>query len=289
MTFNFYSLWIDPIFYISVAVFVLFLFLLVYSIRRYMAIGNSEQEEPVNIEVLQKQEIPLENVSPEIPQEQEMEMPIENLEQESLATEVQEQEQVMKTPIENLEQEVLATKIQEQEEVMETPIENLEQESLATEVLEQEEVMETPIENLEQESLVAEVLEQEEVIETPIENLEQESVAAEVLEQEEVMETPVEEPILAEQETEGMVGQTPVLQEQVIADTSEAEGFVKGIFNGISDIDERLKAVESTLSERKLNGDFALRYLEDIIDEYESMDKTGVKSRIEYLIADLKK
>ena len=197
MTFNFYSLWIDPIFYISVAVFVLFLFLLVYSIRRYMAIGNSEQEEPVNIEVLQKQEIPLENVSPEIPQEQEMEMPIENLEQESLATEV--------------------------------------------------------------------------------------------LEQEEVMETPVEEPILAEQETEGMVGQTPVLQEQVIADTSEAEGFVKGIFNGISDIDERLKAVESTLSERKLNGDFALRYLEDIIDEYESMDKTGVKSRIEYLIADLKK
>ena len=243
MTFNFYSLWIDPIFYISVAVFVLFLFLLVYSIRRYMAIGNSEQEEPVNIEVLQKQEIPLENVSPEIPQEQEMEMPIENLEQESLATEVQEQEQVMKTPIENLEQEVLATKIQEQEEVMETPIENLEQES----------------------------------------------VAAEVLEQEEVMETPVEEPILAEQETEGMVGQTPVLQEQVIADTSEAEGFVKGIFNGISDIDERLKAVESTLSERKLNGDFALRYLEDIIDEYESMDKTGVKSRIEYLIADLKK
>jgi hypothetical protein len=200
MTFNLYSLWIDPIFYISVAVFVLFLFLLAYSIRRYRSIENSEQEEPVDIEVLQ---------------EQEMEMPVENLEQEFLADEVPEQEQVMETPVgeDDFEKTVIA----------------------------------------------------------------------------QPSEMPIEEPILAEQETEDMVEQTPVLQEQVTADLSEAEGFVKGIFNGISDIDERLKAVESTLSERKLNGDFALRYLEDILDEYEGMDKTAVKSRIEYLIADLKK
>ncbi|MCK5356959.1 MAG: hypothetical protein KAJ48_01075 [Elusimicrobiales bacterium] len=209
MNFNLYSLWIDPVFYISVAVFVLFLFLLVYSIRRYMEIVNSEQkaesreqemENPVDIEVLQ---------------EREMEMPVENLEQEPIADEFPRQESEVEVPV--------------GEEAFEKT-----------------------------------------VIAHP-------------------SEMPADPAPVNEEMTENMVEEAPAQPEQPTEDLSKAEGFVKGIFNGIEDIDERLKAVESTLSERKLNGDFALRYLEDILDEYDSMDKTAVKSRIEYLIADLKK
>jgi len=139
------------------------------------------------------------------------------------------------------------------------------------------------------------------------ENLEQETFASEIPQEQEIEdEIPVEEDfektviagpsdmpvetVSAYENSENMVEEPqPAAQESIPQDLSEAEGFVKGIFNGITDIDERLKAVEITLSERKLNGDFALRYLEDILDEYDSMDKIAVKSRIEYLIADLKK
>lgn len=231
MTFNIYSLWIDPVFYISVAVFALFLFLLVYSVRKYMEVGqatsdrqqatdNAEQEEPVDIEVLQEQEM------------------------ENSAT-----AQQVDSMAGNSEQEI--------------PVENLEQEPILNEVPAGEEAFEKTV--IAQPS------------EMPVESAVVNEMSENMVEQAPVVE---EVPV---------VEQTPVLQEQPSADLSEAAGFVKGIFNGISDIDERLKAVESTLSERKLNGDFALRYLEDILDEYESMDKTAVKSRIEYLIADLKK
>ncbi len=212
MNFNFYSLWIDPIFYISVAVFALFLFLLVYSIRRYRGIGQAEgnrQQATGN-----EQEIE-EPVDTEVLQEQEMEMPIENLEQESLAAEVPKSEQKMEMPA--------------QEEDFEKT-----------------------------------------VIAQPAD-----------------MPT---EPLVVAENTENIVEQQEYdIQGDIPEDLSEAKDFVKGIFNGITDIDERLKAVESTLSERKLNGDFALRYLEDILEEYEAMDKTAVKSKLEYLIADLKK
>ena len=229
MTFNFYSLWIDPVFYISVAVFVLFLFLLVYSIRRYMEIVNSEQkaesreqemENPVDIEVLQEQEM------------------------QNSAT-----AQQYGSVAENSEQK------------MEMPVENLEQEPVADEVPLQESEVEVPI--------------GEEAFEKTV-------IAHS-------SEMPADPAPVNEEMTENMVEEAPAQQEQPTEDLSKAEDFVKGIFNGIEDIDERLKAVESTLSERKLNGDFALRYLEDILDEYDSMDKTAVKSRIEYLIADLKK
>ena len=229
MTFNFYSLWIDPVFYISVAVFVLFLFLLVYSIRRYMEIVNSEQkaesreqemETPVDIEVLQEQEM------------------------QNSAT-----AQQYGSVAENSEQK------------MEMPVENLEQEPIADEIPLQESEVEVP---------VGEEAFEKTVIAHP-------------------SEMPADPAAVDEEMTENMVEEAPAQQEQPTEDLSKAEDFVKGIFNGIEDIDERLKAVESTLSERKLNGDFALRYLEDILDEYDSMDKTAVKSRIEYLIADLKK
>ncbi|MCK5582304.1 MAG: hypothetical protein KAI33_00860 [Elusimicrobiales bacterium] len=217
MNFNLYSLWIDPVFYISVAVFVLFLFLLVYSIRRYMEIVNSEQkaesreqemENPVDIEVLQ---------------EREMEMPVENLEQEPIADEFPRQESEVEVPV--------------GEEAFEKTVIAHPSEMPADPAAVNEEMTENMVESA----------------------------------------------------TAAADSQEPIVQETPSEDLSKAEGFVKGIFNGIEDIDERLKAVESTLSERKLNGDFALRYLEDILDEYDSMDKTAVKSRIEYLIADLKK
>ena len=197
MKFNLYSLWIDPVFYVSAAVFVLFLFLLIYSMRRYMEVSNASEDE---------------------------EMEIDGSEQKAERG--------------------------EREPVMENPVDR----SISSEVSQERPEMEIPVEEAFEKTVIAQASE----IPT--------DAAAGSEHPENIAES-----------------------KSASKDFSEAEGFVKGIFNGISDIDERLKAVESTLSERKLNGDFALRYLEDILDEYEVMDKPAVKARIEYLIADLKK
>ncbi|MEA3307078.1 MAG: hypothetical protein U9Q34_04780 [Elusimicrobiota bacterium] len=237
MTFDIYSLWIDPVFYISAAIFVLFLLLLVYSVRKYM-----QAEQPVNDgqQVTDEEEEEIEgSIDTEVLQEQEMEESLNQAESEEIP-----QEEGFETEM-PVEQPVTSQSQEEQEQAQE---------------------IEAPVE--------------EEAFEKTVIAQSSELPAVESSQ-------PVEVP------QENMVEEAPVLQEPSpqapSADLSEAEGFVKGIFTGISDIDERLKAVESTLSERKLNGDFALRYLEDILDEYDAMDKTAVKSRIEYLIADLKK
>lgn len=185
MKFDIYSLWIDPMFYISIAVLAVFLFLLVYSIRKYMEISNAAEDDD------------MEDISS-----------AEGMGDRGQGTSDREQEPKM------------------QNFIKEDPFEK---------------------------TVIAQA-------------------------------SDMPEDIADNENFENMPKQSSVGE-----DLSKAEDFVKGIFNGISDIDERLKAVESTLSERKLNGDFALRYLEDILDEFDSMDKTAVKSRIEYLIADLKK
>ena len=197
MKFNLYSLWIDPVFYVSAAVFVLFLFLLIYSMRRYMEVSNASEDE---------------------------EMEIDGSEQKAERG--------------------------EREPVMENPVDR----SISSEVSQERPEMEIPVEEAFEKTVIAQASE-------------------------------IPTDAAAGSEHPANIAES----KSASKDFSEAEGFVKGIFNGISDIDERLKAVESTLSERKLNGDFALRYLEDILDEYEVMDKPAVKSRIEYLIADLKK
>lgn len=70
---------------------------------------------------------------------------------------------------------------------------------------------------------------------------------------------------------------------------SPAENFVRGIYEGISDLDTRLKGIEAALSKGRVNGDFTVKFLEDILVDIDSLDKTKIKARLEYLVSDLKK
>jgi len=70
---------------------------------------------------------------------------------------------------------------------------------------------------------------------------------------------------------------------------SPAENFVRGIYEGISGLDSRLKGIESALSKSRVNNDFTVNFLEDILQDIDNLDKAKLKARIEYLLSDLKK
>lgn len=70
---------------------------------------------------------------------------------------------------------------------------------------------------------------------------------------------------------------------------SRAETFVRGIYEGISGLDSRLKGIEAQLSKGRSNNDFTVKFLEDILQDMETLDKAKIKARIEYLVSDLKK
>ncbi len=76
---------------------------------------------------------------------------------------------------------------------------------------------------------------------------------------------------------------------QAVQDLSRAENFVHGIYAGISDLDERMKGIESALSKGHINNDFTVKFLEDIVQDIDTLDKVKIKARIEYLLTDLKK
>jgi hypothetical protein len=78
-------------------------------------------------------------------------------------------------------------------------------------------------------------------------------------------------------------------QEAPPQEPNRAENFVRGIYAGISDLDERMKGIEAALSKSHVNSDFTVKFLEDILQDIDSLDKTKIKNRIEYLLSDLKK
>lgn len=68
-----------------------------------------------------------------------------------------------------------------------------------------------------------------------------------------------------------------------------AETFVRGIYEGISGLDARLKGIEAALSKGRVNNDFTVKFLEDILLDIDTLDKQKLRARIEYLLTDLKK
>jgi len=70
---------------------------------------------------------------------------------------------------------------------------------------------------------------------------------------------------------------------------NRAETFVRGIYEGISGLDARLKGIEASLAKSRVNNDFTVKFLEDILQDMETLDKAKIKARIEYLLSDLKK
>ncbi|MCX5792058.1 MAG: hypothetical protein NTY45_07560 [Elusimicrobia bacterium] len=69
---------------------------------------------------------------------------------------------------------------------------------------------------------------------------------------------------------------------------SRAEEFVKGLYDRLLSLDGRVKNIENDLSSG-LNRDFTTKFLEDLIADLESLDKLTIRSRIEYLLKDIKK
>ncbi len=72
------------------------------------------------------------------------------------------------------------------------------------------------------------------------------------------------------------------------APASRAEEFVKGLYDRLLSLDGRVKNIETDLSSG-LNRDFTTKFLEDLIADFESLDKPTIRSRIEYLLTDMKK
>jgi hypothetical protein len=70
---------------------------------------------------------------------------------------------------------------------------------------------------------------------------------------------------------------------------SKAEEFVKGLYQNLTSLDDRLKNIEAAFSKANVNKDFTVTFLEDIIADFDSLDKEKIKARIEYLVSDLKK
>lgn len=68
-----------------------------------------------------------------------------------------------------------------------------------------------------------------------------------------------------------------------------AENFVRGIYEGVSGLDARLKGVETKLTKRHPGTDFAVKFLEDLAADMDNLDKAKIKARLEFLVADLKK
>lgn len=84
----------------------------------------------------------------------------------------------------------------------------------------------------------------------------------------------------------------PACEPQAAADpasASRAETFVKGIYDGITGLDARLKGIEESLSKGRVNSDFTVKFLEDILQDIDTLDKAKIKARLEYLVSDLKK
>ena len=70
---------------------------------------------------------------------------------------------------------------------------------------------------------------------------------------------------------------------------NRAETFVKGIYEQLSGVDARLKNIEASVSKSRVNNDFTVKFLEDILSDLDALDKEKIKARIEYLLSDLKK
>jgi hypothetical protein len=102
-------------------------------------------------------------------------------------------------------------------------------------------------------------------------------------------ETPAEQPELPEPEP--VPAAEPAPAAEAPQQGNRAETFVRGIYEGISGLDARMKAIEVRLSSGggRANSDFAVKFLEDILQDYDTLDKTKIKARIEFLLSDLKK
>lgn len=69
---------------------------------------------------------------------------------------------------------------------------------------------------------------------------------------------------------------------------SQAEDFVKGIYRSMAGINARVGAIEESLAKGPGGNHFSVKFLEGLLEDLDSMEKDKVRTRIEYLLSDLK-
>ncbi|OGS42309.1 MAG: hypothetical protein A3J79_06495 [Elusimicrobia bacterium RIFOXYB2_FULL_62_6] len=72
-------------------------------------------------------------------------------------------------------------------------------------------------------------------------------------------------------------------------EVSKAEEFVKGLYQSMSSLDGRMKGIETALAKAKVNREFTVTFLEDMLNDFDALSKEKIKARIDYLLSDLKK
>lgn len=97
--------------------------------------------------------------------------------------------------------------------------------------------------------------------------------------------------VRVEPEAQGQQPSQPDSPPRAPADSGSgrAETFVRGIYEELSGLDVRLKNIEDSVSKSRVNNDFTVKFLEDILSDLDALDKEKIKARIEYLLSDLKK
>jgi len=86
--------------------------------------------------------------------------------------------------------------------------------------------------------------------------------------------------------------ETPAEEVAPSGSPSRAEEFVKGLYGSLTNLDSRVKNIEKNLSElskAKADREYPAKFLEDMVADFDSLDKTKIKSRIEFLLGELKK
>lgn len=70
---------------------------------------------------------------------------------------------------------------------------------------------------------------------------------------------------------------------------NRAEQFLKGLYEAVGNLDRRMASLEEQISKDRINSDFTVKFLEDLVADIDSIDKEKIKARLEYLVGDLKK
>jgi len=71
-------------------------------------------------------------------------------------------------------------------------------------------------------------------------------------------------------------------------ENARAEEFVKGIYEHIAGIEARMGAIEESIAKGGGNRHFTVKFLEGILEDYDTLSVGKIKARVEYLVSDLK-
>ncbi|MBU2574003.1 MAG: hypothetical protein KKH28_08015 [Elusimicrobia bacterium] len=74
-----------------------------------------------------------------------------------------------------------------------------------------------------------------------------------------------------------------------VHDISKAEEFVKGLYRNMASLDGRMKNIEAIVAKANVNREFTATFLEGMLADFDTLNKEKIKTRLEYLLSDLKK